>query len=840
MSFFKKFREKNTAIVQKTVASITAALSSIAGFCLLFIPFSYYYLSKENFVANITTPFSPISFFSIIKDNANLENQNLYLGFALFFVWWVYIVVVGILLVNLLLHFGGNEKKLIHRAKRLCIINTVATALYFLGGIICNFINIASGTPSVIADNKAPMVITLVIDLLLALYLALINNESSEKQVKSTPENQSKRRKLLLCRLELFLFSTCILVCSALCFFSKIIQVTFADKIIFDGRVSLSSLSFELTGIDILQKYDKLDGSGQILAFLLLVLLSVVAAFYLSSLIALISKSRSYFPLALGTVLSCCIGCFLIGMYSKYYEMLQDANFKLMFNMIEAGLPTALKELPILQIKELFEGTYTVESNSFIYLLITFACTGLLLARRPYSKGIALERELELSSLSHNANINGLRQSALTSAFGNSFANPYTKEGTAESLADLEDAFASPSDELSTISTDLSESTLPVGAALANGDIDPCPAFSEIDELSVHNAAELEQKMQLAFEDPTLPSLVQFIVQYARNSRRHLFYTEEDIAAFIAGLGASKLTILQGMSGTGKTSLPKIFCEALLSNCNIVEVESSWRDKNELLGYYNEFSRMYTPKKFTQALYYARLHPETLTFIVLDEMNLSRIEYYFSDFLSLMENEPDKREIKLLNVGLFKSIQGNKLAYRGLTRGHTIRIPSNIWFVGTANRDESTFEISDKVYDRAHTMNFNKRAKRATYFNEPIAPRFLPAAILNRLFEEAKAAHPFRIEQYPLIAEVEKLLEPYHISFGNRIALQIEDFVSIYCACFSKTEEIVHRAVERILLSKVVSKLELKSIESKEELAAAFDELGLHDCSDFIAGLDED
>jgi hypothetical protein len=57
------------------------------------------------------------------------------------------------------------------------------------------------------------------------------------------------------------------------------------------------------------------------------------------------------------------------------------------------------------------------------------------------------------------------------------------------------------------------------------------------------------------------------------------------------------------MSGTGKTSLPKIVAEALMSVCDIVEVESSWRDKNELLGYYNEFSKLYTPKKFTQALY---------------------------------------------------------------------------------------------------------------------------------------------------------------------------------------------------------------------------------------------
>ena len=98
----------------------------------------------------------------------------------------------------------------------------------------------------------------------------------------------------------------------------------------------------------------------------------------------------------------------------------------------------------------------------------------------------------------------------------------------------------------------------------------------------------------------------------------------------------------------------------------------------------------------------------------------------------------------------------------------------------------------------------------------------------------------FNVDNYPVIAEVEKLLAPYNISFGNRIAMQIEKFVSIYCACFTPTEETIHDAVERILLSKVVSKLELKSVDNKEELAAAFDQLGLPHCAEFVSKLNED
>ena len=95
-------------------------------------------------------------------------------------------------------------------------------------------------------------------------------------------------------------------------------------------------------------------------------------------------------------------------------------------------------------------------------------------------------------------------------------------------------------------------------------------------------------------------------------------------------------------------------------------------------------------------MYKAKLNPEVPTFILLDEMNLSRIEYYFSDFLSLMEHEEGKREIKLLNVKLFRYENEEKIEYSALTNGHTLKIPSNVWFIGTANRDESTFEISDK------------------------------------------------------------------------------------------------------------------------------------------------
>ncbi len=220
-------------------------------------------------------------------------------------------------------------------------------------------------------------------------------------------------------------------------------------------------------------------------------------------------------------------------------------------------------------------------------------------------------------------------------------------------------------------------------------------------------------------------------------------------------------------------------------------------------------------------------------------MNLSRIEYYFSDFLSLMENEEDYREIKLINIKLNRKEDDEEIEYKALEQGNTLKVPANVWFIGTANRDESTFVISDKVYDRAHTMNFTKRAPKVRNYQNPIARKYYDYEIINNLFMNAKAAGDFDAEQNEIIKKVEVLLAPFNISFGNRILKQIEDFVNIYKACFPN-EDVEKEAVEKILLSKVVAKLEVKTIDDKEQLEMEFDKLDLKLCAEFIKHLDNE
>ncbi|MDE7306474.1 MAG: AAA family ATPase, partial [Clostridia bacterium] len=417
------------------------------------------------------------------------------------------------------------------------------------------------------------------------------------------------------------------------------------------------------TGYKLLTTYGELGEGLQALAFVLFAVLLTSGALFIFTTISYFTKYKDYDKVVKTTAITNAVFVLLIGLSGIYFKIAQAINAE--------NLESILKFYNV-TIPPNVEYTYTVNSKTIYMFIASFVILLVMLIRGQFSP-----EKLRAASPYYDR-------------------KDYTTDMRTNERSSANESAATASD------------------------FDACPAFTELDSKIELFNGELANRRSLLFENLTLPDLVRFVVDYARECRLHLSYSVEDIATFVAGLGASRLTILQGMSGTGKTSLPKIFAEAIMGNCEIVEIESSWRDKNELLGYYNEFSKCFTPKKFTQCLYKAKLNSAVPTFIVLDEMNLSRIEYYFSDFLSLMEHEEDKREIKLLNVKLYRTENGVKLPYTALSEGHTIKIPSNVWFIGTANRDESTFEISDKVYDRAQTMNFYKRAPKIQSFSQPL------------------------------------------------------------------------------------------------------------------------
>ena len=565
-----------------------------------------------------------------------------------------------------------------------------------------------------------------------------------------------------------------------LAFIGLLVGALFSNIIVINFETDFELTVVKINGFTMLKNFHDIHKAEyQAFALLVYFLLVAIVIMATTTISLYIRRSKFFYKTSFICVIASFLSIVCIALFGKYYQIAERINNA-----------TLMEILDYYGADITFEYTTKVTSQTIYFAAGALVLLVALIFARPFSKYLKDE--------GIDVNINSDEFGALAPAGGGA---PLGRE-------DVSDA--------------------------RSRDFDACPAFSEIDSEEEEILLDVEQRRQAAFKNASLPTIVRFIVEYAKESRLHLSYKESEIAQFIAGLGSSKLSILQGMSGTGKTSLPKIFAEAIFGNAYIVEVESSWKDKNELVGYYNEFSGKFTPKKFAQALYRSKFTPDVITFIVLDEMNLSRIEYYFSDFLSLMENEEDKREFKLLNVQLKNIKHGQNLSYKQLIKGHTLKVPTNVWFIGTANRDESTFEISDKVYDRAMTMNFSARADKIKAFNEPIDKRFLDYNVFKKLIDDAVKSFYFDASTSPTIKEVEALLRPYNISFGNRVEKQIETFVSVYCSCFTEPRKMVDEAIEKILLSKVVAKLEFKSVENKEELAHAFEKLGLMECASFI------
>lgn len=324
---------------------------------------------------------------------------------------------------------------------------------------------------------------------------------------------------------------------------------------------------------------------------------------------------------------------------------------------------------------------------------------------------------------------------------------------------------------------------------------------SEISEQAIYNPAGFGK---------SLKDLCDYIRAYG-SAREGLYYSIETIRVFIASLAASdrasRLLILQGLSGTGKSSLPRLVAEALGAECKRVSVQPSWRDNRELLGYDNDFTNRFKETEFTKYLYEASALPNRnkLFIILLDEMNLARIEYYFADFLSVLEETDKSKWIVPLVSGYSELDEDQKPKYLDYSNeAANICVTGNVWFVGTANNDDSTSLITDKVYDRAQVLDMDTResefkARRPAQITMDIDE-------LIGLFDTAKSDDSNRMNDADRekIRQVDEYLKEMDITFGNRIVSQMEDFIPVYIACGGEKNE----AIDYLLTHKILRKLD--------------------------------
>ncbi len=273
-----------------------------------------------------------------------------------------------------------------------------------------------------------------------------------------------------------------------------------------------------------------------------------------------------------------------------------------------------------------------------------------------------------------------------------------------------------------------------------------------------------------------------------------LYYEERDIRKFIAGMAVSHIIILQGMSGTGKTSLAYAFGEYLGNPSTIIPVQPMWKERTDLIGYYNEFTKRFNETDLLKKMYEAN-YGKGLYITVLDEMNIARVEYYFAEFLSLLEI-PDPQKRLLTVVSDEWSDDPKKLV-----NGHVL-LPENMWFIGTANNDDSTFAISDKVYDRAMVMNLDAKAER--YQVSGAQKQFITYEKFSSLKAEALEEYAMTARNKKRLKQLDKFLtDNYRVTFGNRIMKQINEYLSVYMSCGGDELE----ALDDIIAKKVLRKL---------------------------------
>ena len=290
----------------------------------------------------------------------------------------------------------------------------------------------------------------------------------------------------------------------------------------------------------------------------------------------------------------------------------------------------------------------------------------------------------------------------------------------------------------------------------------------------------------------TLIELVELFRNFSA-SKLHLYYKTEMIRLFISALASTKLVILQGISGTGKTSLAYAWGKFLKHDSCVASVQPSWRDRTELFGYFNEFTKKFNETEVLKEMYMAGYTDDVYT-VILDEMNISRVEYYFAEMLSILEM-PNKDEwiVELVSSPWPndpKRIEEGKL-----------RIPPNMWYIGTINNDDSTFMVTDKVYDRAMHLDINEKFPAFTTIDTEAQD--INYSYMDKLFTEAIENNQVTQDTLNKVEEMDNyVIQHFRIAFGNRIVMHMKKFVTVYVACGGDEVDGVDYFIARKILRK--------------------------------------
>ena len=290
----------------------------------------------------------------------------------------------------------------------------------------------------------------------------------------------------------------------------------------------------------------------------------------------------------------------------------------------------------------------------------------------------------------------------------------------------------------------------------------------------------------------TLPELCENFRNFCASELK-LYYDIHLIRLFVAALSSTKLVILQGISGTGKTSLAYAWGKFMKHDSCVASVQPSWRDRTELFGYFNEFTKKFNETDLLAEIYTAGYTDDVYT-IILDEMNISRVEYYFAEMLSILEMPSQDEWIVELTPSAWSSDPIH------LHQGK-LKIAPNVWYIGTINNDDSTFMVTDKVYDRAMPIDIND--KGVPFEPEPQPAMDVNYSYLESLYESAINNNKISDETLDKVDKMDDyVIQHFRIAFGNRIVAHMSKFVPVFVECGGNEIDGVDYFIARKILRK--------------------------------------
>ena len=345
------------------------------------------------------------------------------------------------------------------------------------------------------------------------------------------------------------------------------------------------------------------------------------------------------------------------------------------------------------------------------------------------------------------------------------------------------------------ISAGIDKAALAAAQSEANNEeqIDP-NTQSRFSKLTALDEEFAKYKQKDYHNNFTLPEFCYMFRNFAA-SKLKLYYSEKMIRLFVSAIASTKLVILQGISGTGKTSISLAWGNFVKHPSCVASVQPSWRDRTDIFGYLNEFTKKFNETDFLAYLYEAGYTDEIYT-VILDEMNLARVEYYFAEMLSILEMHSTK-DWKIEIVQSSWPTDPKKLIKGKL------QIPPNAWYIGTINNDDSTFMVTDKVYDRAMPIDINE--KGVAFEPDDVEALDVNYSYLNALFEKAMTDYAISPATLKKIEDMDDYtIKHFRVAFGNRIVKHMRKFVPVYVACGGDETE----AVDYFMAKKVLRKFE--------------------------------